>query len=230
MTISPPYHDLATAADPAARVPGDKARPGKHDAIIRAASDLFLSEGFDGASLDQIAQLAGVSKQTIYSHFTDKEALFAAICSELTDRLTVSMRHPKAVAAETDLETLLVRLGEETLAMLLHPASLDLHRLIVSAAGRFPDLGRAAYESGVGRMIDDLSPVLRTHSQLRDNAGIGLGEAAARRLTEQFIGMLRGFHQLRGLLGVSAVPASERAAYVRACVALLLRGLVPEHH
>jgi TetR/AcrR family transcriptional repressor of mexJK operon len=210
-------------------MPADKARPGKHDAIIRAASDLFLSEGFDGASLDQIAQLAGVSKQTIYSHFADKEALFAAICSELTNKLTVSMRQSTAMAAETDLETLLVRLGEETLTMMLHPASLDLHRLIVSAAGRFPDLGRAAYESGVKRMIDDLSPVLRTHSHLRDKASIGLSEASARRLTEQFMGMLRGFHQLRGLLGMPAVPAGERTAYIRSCVALLLRGLEPEH-
>jgi TetR/AcrR family transcriptional repressor of mexJK operon len=42
----------------------------------------------------------------------------------------------------------LIRLGEETLAMMLHPAALDLHRLVLSAAARFPDLGRAAYEAG----------------------------------------------------------------------------------
>ena len=65
-------------------MPAEKSRPDKHDAIIRAASEMFLAEGFDRTSLDQIAQRAGVSKQTIYSHFADKEALFKAICAVLT--------------------------------------------------------------------------------------------------------------------------------------------------
>jgi TetR/AcrR family transcriptional repressor of mexJK operon len=48
-----------------------------------------------------------------------------------------------------------------------------------------------------------------------------------RRLAEQFIGMLRGFHQIRGLLGVPAVSAAERKTYIRSCVAMLLRSTVP---
>jgi TetR/AcrR family transcriptional repressor of mexJK operon len=130
------------AAEPQARrLPTETSRPGKRSAITRAASEMFLAEGFDRASLDQIAQRAGVSKQTIYSHFADKQALFKAISAELTEKLTIQL---KKSAQAGDLRSTLTLLGEDTLAMFLHPASLDLHRLIVSAASRFPELGRAA--------------------------------------------------------------------------------------
>ena len=217
-------HDV-TATDVAeiAALPAQKSRPDKHSAITKAASEMFLAEGFDRASLDQIAQRAGVSKQTIYSHFSDKEALFRAICAELTEKLTISFRKPTAI--EADLAHVLTRLGEETLAMMLHPAALDLHRLVLSAAARFPDLGRGAFEAGVERMIVDLSTLLQQRSQLRDGLTRPISEVEARRMAEQFIGMLRGFHQTRALLGVAAVPAAERRAYVRSCVDMLLRSV-----
>ncbi|SFC94623.1 TetR/AcrR family transcriptional regulator, mexJK operon transcriptional repressor [Bosea sp. CRIB-10] len=182
---------------------------------------MFLAEGFDRASLDQIAQRAGVSKQTIYSHFADKQALFLAICSELTEKLTIPLRRPRSETG--DLRAILLRLGEDALAMMLHPASLDLHRLIVGAASRFPELGQAAYEAGAGRMISELSVLLEQRSRSGDGLLRTLEREEADRLAEQFIGMLRGFHQVRGLLGIAPVPEAERKAYVAACVDLLLR-------
>lgn len=207
-----------------ARMPAEMSRPDKHSAITEAAKETFLAEGFDRASLDQIAQRAGVSKQTIYSHFADKKALFRAISAELTEKLTIPLRTPRK--ADTDLESVLNRLGDETLAMLLHPASLDLYRLVLTVSVRFPEIGRAAYEAGARRMIDDLSSVLTERSQLRDGLASPIDQATARRMAEQFIGMLRGFHQVRGLLGVEAASPSERKAYVRSCVAMLLRSVI----
>ena len=201
----------------------EKTRPDKHSAITRAASEMFLSEGFDRASLDQIAQLAGVSKQTIYSHFADKEALFKAICTELTETLTIPLR--KTLPAQGSLRTILLRLGEDTLALMLRPASLDLHRLVMNAAARFPELGRAAFEAGATRMIDDLSALLTQRSQLRDGLARAVSQDEARILAEQFIGMLRGFHQQRALLGVKPDSAQAQRKYVRSCVDLLLRAI-----
>ncbi|WP_164985812.1 TetR/AcrR family transcriptional regulator [Bosea sp. Tri-44] len=202
-------------------MPAEKSRPDKHDAITRAASETFLAEGFDRASLDQIAQRAGVSKQTIYSHFADKEALFKAICAELTEKLTIPLRQP--VVKGANLRSMLLRLGDDALAMMVHPASLDLHRLIIGAAARFPELGQAAYEAGAGRMITELSALLEQRSRSGDGLSRPLTRGEADRLAEQFIGMLRGFHQVRGLLGIAAIPPAERKSYVAACVDLLLR-------
>jgi TetR/AcrR family transcriptional repressor of mexJK operon len=205
------------------RPSAEKTRPDKHSAITRAASEMFLSEGFDRASLDQIAQRAGVSKQTIYSHFADKEALFKAICSELTEKLTIPLRN--ALPSEGSLREILLRLGADTLALMLRPASLDLHRLVMNAAARFPELGRTAFEAGAARMIDDLSMLLTQRSQLRDGLSRPVSDEEARLLAEQFIGMLRGFHQQRALLGVKPVSPQARRDYVGACVDLLLRAI-----
>ncbi|HEY5794794.1 MAG TPA: TetR/AcrR family transcriptional regulator [Bosea sp. (in: a-proteobacteria)] len=221
MTATAASETSATAAMDARRLPSEKARPNKHDAIAQAASEMFLADGFDRVTLDQIAQRAGVSKQTIYSHFADKEALFKAICTELTEKLTIPLR--KSVS-EGDLRSTLTRLGEDTLAMMLHPASLDLHRLVMSAAVRFPELGHVAYEAGAQRMLHDLSTLLVHRSRIGDGLAKPLDDERARILAEQFIGMLRGFHQVRGLLSIKPATAAGRSDYVRACVDLLLRG------
>ncbi|MDP3321399.1 MAG: TetR/AcrR family transcriptional regulator C-terminal domain-containing protein, partial [Bosea sp. (in: a-proteobacteria)] len=160
-------------------------------------------------------------KQTIYSHFADKDALFRAICTQLAEKLTIPLRRP---VAEADLRSALVRLGEDALAMMLNPHSLDLHRLVMSAATRFPELGQAAYEAGALRIIDDLSALLRQRSHIGDGLARPLDEARSRVLAEQFVGMLRGFHQHRALMNVEQTPPDLRAAYVRDCVDLLLRG------
>lgn len=215
-----PVTDLAPAAG---LMPAERARPGKHHAIIHAASHVFLAEGFDRASIDQIAQRAGVAKQTIYSHFADKEALFKAICAELTEKLMLPLREPPEGSAA--LRSLLIRLGEDMLALMLEPASLDLHRLLVSAAPRFPELGRSAFEAGPGRMVEAVAALLVQRSRSGDTIARPLSDDEARRLAEQFVGMLRGMHQIRGLLGVEQADAEGRAAYVEASVDLLLRAL-----
>src|SRR5262245_49340147 len=66
------------AAPPRPSGPGRPKDLGKRAAILDAAKRLFLGQGFAGASMDQIASEAGVSKLTVYSHFGDKETLFAA--------------------------------------------------------------------------------------------------------------------------------------------------------
>lgn len=221
MTLTAAERKSATSVTDARRLPSHKMRPDKHHAITKAASEMFLADGFERVSLDQIAQRAGVSKQTIYSHFADKDGLFRAICTELTERLTIPLRKS---ASEGDLRSALTRLGEDMLTMMLHPASLDLHRLVMSAAVRFPDLGHVAYEAGAMRMIHDLSTLLMQRSQIGDGLERPLSEDRALVLAEQLIGMLRGFHQVRGLLNIEPAPTARRSAYVQACVDLLLRG------
>ncbi len=202
-------------------LPSDRPRPAKHRAILDAASDVFLAEGYECASLDQIAQRAGVSKQTIYSHFADKQDLFRAICTELTEQLTVPLQTPPK--SEASLADLLTRLAEDVLAMMCKPASLELHRLLLTAVTRFPELGETAYRAGANRMLDDLSSLFLQRSRVGEVAAGALEPARARRLAEQFIGMISGFHQRRALLGMPAMNESERRLYSQECVDLILR-------
>lgn len=222
---SPEAHRSASApaeTHPAKSHPAEHSRPDKHDAITRAAAEIFLAEGFERASLDQIAHRAGVSKQTIYNHFADKEALFKAICTALTETLTLPLQQQAPAA---DLRTALTRLGEDTLALMLRPHALDLHRLVVNAAPRFPELGRVAYEAGAKRMGDAIAALLVERSRTGHGIGRPIDPGEAEHLAEQFVGMLRGLHQLRGLLGVEPMPAEQRSTYVAACVDMLLGAL-----
>jgi TetR/AcrR family transcriptional regulator of autoinduction and epiphytic fitness len=57
----------------------------KREDIIRAAKDEFRDNGFGGTSMDRIAEVAGVSKRTVYNHFDSKESLFKAVAQDMCD-------------------------------------------------------------------------------------------------------------------------------------------------
>ena len=71
---------VSTATDTDQRVVGRSAP--KRQAILHAARDLFLQKGYAGASMDEVAAVAGVSKVTIYKHFSDKHTLFVAVVTD----------------------------------------------------------------------------------------------------------------------------------------------------
>lgn len=131
----------------------------KHAAILRAAAEVFLTKGYAGTSMDDIAKLAVVSKQTVYKHFTDKEALFAEIILATTDQVDEVVRLVADVPAGTpaELSKVLDRLARSFLDTLMRPEVLDLRRLVIANADRFPDISRTWYERGFERVLITLS-------------------------------------------------------------------------
>ena len=118
----------------------------KFDQVLAGARQVFLSDGFGGASVDNIAAVAGVSKATIYSYFPDKRALFSEVIraecnrqAELALRLIDTARTPREVLTEA---------ARQLLGFLLSEFSQRVFRICVAEADRFPELGRAFYESG----------------------------------------------------------------------------------
>jgi len=79
---------FSKGANPASVKPGQCM---KRDFILCAAARVFYRDGFQGASIDLIASEAGVSRQTIYNHYRDKEALLAAVVDDAFDRMTSSL-------------------------------------------------------------------------------------------------------------------------------------------
>jgi TetR/AcrR family transcriptional regulator, mexJK operon transcriptional repressor len=126
-------------------VDGRSAR--KRQAIMDAATELFLANGYQGTSMDEIAALAEVSKQTVYKNFADKRQLFAEIVLRAASRADEFVRAiPQVLADAPDVEVGLRTLARRYLAAVLQPALLQLRRLVVSEAGRFPDLARDYYK------------------------------------------------------------------------------------
>jgi len=130
----------------------------KRRAILDAATALFLREGYLATSMDQIAAAASVSKQTVYKQFADKRSLFREIVTgTVADVIDPIAEQVAGLRDSTDLAAGLQGLARALLAQVIQPRVMQLRRLVISEANRFPELGRLFYDGGPGRTIDTLA-------------------------------------------------------------------------
>ena len=126
--------------------------------ILPAASAVFLGKGYDGTSMDEIAATAGVSKQTVYKHFADKEALFREVVLSTATQTNDVVESVTALLADAQsMEANLKQLARRIVAMLLNEELLRLRRLIIANADRMPELGRSWYRDGFERMMETMA-------------------------------------------------------------------------
>lgn len=134
----------------------------KREAILTAAEKIFLRDGYAGANMDELAELAGVSKQTVYTHFGSKEDLFVALVTAMTtatgDDVDHDLPDPDTAA---ELSDFLQRHAERQLAKVMSPRILQLRRLVIGEVARFPQLARALWASGPTRAISAMAARFR---------------------------------------------------------------------
>lgn len=154
--MSPPPANAPTPSDSGAEPRSTR----KHRAILEAATTLFLRNGYRGTSMDEIAALARVSKQTVYKAFSDKERLFSEIVTSAVEEAADPV-YAEALKLEAtgEIEADLRRFARRLLGRVMQPRILQLRRLVIGEAGRFPELGRTFYEQGPGRTIATLAAV-----------------------------------------------------------------------
>ena len=130
----------------------------KRRVVLEAAAELFLRNGYLGTSMDEVASIAGVSKQTVYKHFADKEGLFQEIVLATIDQVGEPFYDAVPSLGDTvDVDADLRALARGLVAIVMRPHLLQLRRLVIAEAGRFPELGRTYYERGPGRTADALA-------------------------------------------------------------------------
>ncbi len=126
----------------------------KRQAILEAATTVFLNNGYLGTSMDEIAALARVSKQTVYKQFSDKERLFVEIVTNTVNEISDPVYEEVLNLADSgDIEADLRDLARRLLEGVMQPRLLQLRRLVIGEASRFPELGRTFYQRGPGRTI-----------------------------------------------------------------------------
>jgi AcrR family transcriptional regulator len=118
----------------------------KRRQIIEGARAVFLSRGFDAASMMDIAKAAGVSKGTLYVYFKDKDELFGEIVAgECTFQAEGVFDFDPT---DKDVEALLLKHGKAFVRQMCDPARLSSLRTVIAIAERMPDLGRKVFETG----------------------------------------------------------------------------------
>ena len=129
----------------------------RRQAIIQAATEVFLRHGYLGATTDEVAARASVSKQTLYKHFADKQHLFAEIILDTTAQVVdgLSDAVTSTLQDAQDARKALRDLAGGFLRGLLQPDVVRLRRLVIAEADRFPEVGRAWFDRGFDRTLVD---------------------------------------------------------------------------
>jgi TetR/AcrR family transcriptional repressor of mexJK operon len=185
----------------------------KRKAILQAARQAFLDQGY-GASMDDIAASAGVSKQTVYSHFGSKGELLRAIVTDRVQEITAPLVD---LAPDATLRDTLGAFGRSFLGRILAPQSVALQRLIIAQATEFPELARIYYEAGPRTNASRLATYLASEAE---KGAILIEDATV--AAELFLGLLLSHMQLRANLGIVYPSESEIAARVERVVAVFL--------
>ena len=184
----------------------------KRDQILDGARGVFLRDGFAGASTDDIAAEAGVSKRTLYAYYPSKEDLFVDILRKLT------LENPQIRALESmeemspenrdELRRDLLELAHKIVTTMMQPDYLALLRTTIADTHRFPQLGGLFRATVPERAMSTFAVFIervRERGMVRKDVN---GEAAAR----MFVGPLLTYAVLNGLLveGPLQPPGPEK--------------------
>jgi AcrR family transcriptional regulator len=119
----------------------------KRRAILEAGRTVFMRGGYERASMDEVAAVAKVSKQTVYKHFADKQTLFAEI---LTNDMEGRAQELVQALAETERNKSDLReLGRRHVTSIVKPEVMRMRRMVIGETDRFPELARAWSETGI---------------------------------------------------------------------------------
>ncbi|QKX15960.1 TetR/AcrR family transcriptional regulator [Microbulbifer sp. YPW1] len=177
--------------------------PAKRRAILDAAKSLFLTHGFAGTSMDAVAGEAGVSKLTVYSHFSDKETLYiAAIEAKCENLMPLPMF---TLEADGSAAEMLQKIGEAFLEMIYSEDSLRLMRLINAMGADDPDMAKLFYDAGPQRTQNAMASFFQRANELKQ-----LNVPDPDHAAELFFGMLQGgCRHIQIMLGCCAPPGKE---------------------
>lgn len=204
--------------------PRRRGRPkdlGKRDAILDAASRLFLAHGFARTSMEAVAEHANVSKITVYAHFSDKETLFSAMIRARCE----AYNRPERFAVYADLppREALTEMGRNFLALLLDPEVLRLYRVVSAEAASRPKVARLFYEAGPERAIGLFAEYFR-RAGARGHFAIDDPEKVA----DDYLSLLKGKHHFRATLHLRPRPRpAEIETHVERAIGVILRAYAP---
>lgn len=212
------------AAPPARRASGG--RPTREEAVRRdarlleVATRLFMERGFDGTSIDAVAETAGISKPTVYARYHDKRDLFTAVLRATIQRWLA----PLSAAAEAvrvnprSVDTTLHDLSRHLMAHSRIPEVVMLRRTLAAQAAQFPELAKLAHEEGWQRGVRAVASLLQ---QFAERGQIKVDDPAI--AADLFLSLVLGSDKHHGIVTRPKYLEQRREAAVK----LFLNGVRP---
>lgn len=193
----------------------------KHRQIMDGARRVFMDLGFDGASMNEIARAAGVSKGTLYVYFTDKNSLFEAIVEQ------ESLEHGRVAFnfdPDRDPETALRDFGRAYIEVVCRPDGGSAVRTVMAIAERMPDVGRRFYENVIALTMNRLATYLEAKVETKELVIDDCKLAAM-----QFMMMCQATLFQPYIFQVRPVPTTEQiVTVVDSATRLFLAGYLPK--
>ncbi|GHE20191.1 TetR/AcrR family transcriptional regulator [Halomonas urumqiensis] len=192
--------------------------PTKRDAMMDAAACLFFQHGLDGVTMEAVAREAGVSKVTVYGHFSTKEALFGSVIRRETEKMRQGL---ECLPDTTEgLRQSLIDIGMGITRFLMQPHVLAVERVIAMQGEQHPKLVRAFFEAGPWATCQWLQEQL---CALEDAGLIRLPDAA--QAADQLCSMWQGMLVKEMRMAVRPPPSDEELhRQVSAAVELFIEG------
>jgi AcrR family transcriptional regulator len=190
----------------------------RRHAFLEAAREVFLEQGYEAASVNDVVRRAGGSLATLYAQFGNKEGLFFAVLQDQHERFT------RAIAPECvdhlPLEEGLQAIGERYVRGVLARDNISFYRIMIGEARKFPEQMRR-YNSTGG--ADKVTSVLATFLRARGVSADDPDEGAS-----ALMQLWRSRHHYRAVVDDGyVVPETEIATHVARVIRLFLNGALP---
>lgn len=175
--------------------PGRPKSHEKRQGIMCAASRLFLRQGFERTSMELVAKESKVSKQTLYSHFANKEALYNAVIEDKCEfyRIDPTAAEMQGQSVEKALQTLAFKY----IQLLQDSEVISMYRVVIAEAPLNKRMAELFYDAGPMHAVLTIVDVLHKHPQIQ------LPLEQAKPLAVDFFNLLKGSFHMQDLLNLA---------------------------
>src|SRR5271165_2936759 len=177
-------------------------RGGSREAIVEAATRLFLEHGFGSVSMDELAEAAGLARRTLYNQFASKEEIFR----EMLLRVSGQLEHafPPGIETQGDVEEVLHLVARMILELHRQPEYLGFLRMVVADSRQFPWIAEE-----FAAVMDPLSARLARY--LAHLTALGILDCRNPMLAaHQFMGLLNEFSLWPWMMGRTGIPVPDQ--------------------
>lgn len=194
----------------------------KRKQILNSAGELFLTCGFSGCSMEMVAKQSGVSKQTVYSHFNNKEALFLAVIEDKCAEYQLDGRHLEY--DDYNLLQVLREIGLQIVKLLHDDQVIAIYRVIIGEVNSNPRVAELFYQAGPKHSLEYLAKCFVKFTEQP------ITEEFAHKCATTFFSLLKSEFHIKSILGLEfALSEPQQVKHVEFAIQQIQRLLEAEY-